>query len=208
MRRANVGLRSIGRGIQSQVGIGAMGWIVILAFFLGGTRVVFADPAVFAPTQTVPDGPARTTAPTLPAPTLPPSWNLDGIYLWLGPTGAASWADSRWDSTFGADATLVRVRERESLGVIGGTLSATRWTVRGGGRLSLDALVGTRMGRVVGLSFGPIVELSDVAHPRLGASIGVWGFVGLTPFARVGVVDQLGAFAEIGVHIALPVLRR
>lgn len=181
--------------------------MAILACFLGvlATHVVFADPVAVT---IVPDAPRRAQVPTLPAPTLWPSWNLDGLYVWLGPTAAASFVHSRWDSTFGADATVVRVRERESLGVIGGTLSASRWTVRGGGRVSVDALVGTHIGRMVGASIGPIVELSDVAHPRLGASVGVWAFVGITPFARVGVVEGLGAFAEIGVHIALPVVRR
>jgi len=58
------------------------------------------------------------------------------------------------------------------------------------------------------VSAGPLVELSDLAHPRIGGSIGLWGFVGVTPFARVGLVNDLGGFAEIGVHIALPVLRR
>jgi hypothetical protein len=36
----------------------------------------------------------------------------------------------------------------------------------------------------------------------------VWVFAGITPFARVGAVSDLGMFAELGVHIALPVLRR
>ena len=123
--------------------------------------------------------------------------------------GAASHIDARWDSTFGADVSLVRVREREPLAAIGASLAAVRWTLRNGGRVGLDGIVGTRLaGRIAGLSFGPIVELSDVNHPRLGASAGVWGFFGVTPFVRVGTVEQLGAFAEIGVHIALPVIRR
>jgi hypothetical protein len=174
---------------------------------LVATPVVFADPLAFTPTEVTPDPPARSGVPT-PDKALPPLWNLDGFYIWLGPTGAASRVQSQWDSTFGADLTMIRVREREGLGVIGATLGATRWTVRGGGRLSLDVLAGTRLGRMVGVSLGPIVELSDVAHPRLGGSVGIWGFVGVTPFLRVGAVQELGAFTEIGVHIALPVFRR
>ena len=61
---------------------------------------------------------------------------------------------------------------------------------------------------MVGASAGPILELSELAHPRLGGSVGVWGFVGVTPFVRVGAVGELGAFVELGIHIALPVLRR
>lgn len=163
----------------------------------------------FAPTKVDPDPPPRrSTPPTVPTPAFTPSWDLDGIYLWLGPTGAASRIEADWDSTIGADATVIRVRERELLGVIGGTLGASRWTVRGGGRIWLDGLVGTRLGRMVGLSAGPLLELSELAHPRIGGSVGAWAFLGVTPFVRAGMVDELGGFVEIGVHIALPVARR
>ena len=52
------------------------------------------------------------------------------------------------------------------------------------------------------------VELGELAHPRPGGSIGLWAFVGVTPFVRVGIVEKLGGFAEVGLHISLPVLRR
>ena len=104
---------------------------------------------------------------------------------------------------------MLRVREREPLGVIGGAFGATMWTERDGGRLWLDAMIGTRLaGRMVGASVGPILELGDLAHPRIGGSVGVWTFIGVTPFARIGVVSELGAFGELGIHMALPVLRR
>lgn len=160
------------------------------------------------PTQIDPDPPARAVPPSVPAPHPAPSWDLDGLYVWLGPTGAASRIDADWDSTFGADATVVRVRERAALGVIGATLGASRWTARGGGRIWLDGLLGTRVGRMVGVSAGPLLELSELSHPRLGGSLGLWAFVGVTPFVRVGTVSDLGNFVEIGVHIALPVIRR
>ena len=145
----------------------------------------------------------------MPASPLPPSWDLDGTYLWLGPVGAASYVASQWDSTVGADATLVRVREHAPLGAIGATFGASRWTARGGGRLWLDAVAGTEIaGHMVGVTAGPILELSDLAHPRAGGSVGVWGFFGIAPFARVGVVQGLGGFAEVGLHITLPVIRR
>jgi hypothetical protein len=162
----------------------------------------------FAPTKVDPDPPPRRVPAGVPAAQAKPSWDLDGLYLWLGPTTAASHIDSDWDSTIGADATVIRVRERDALGAIGATFGASRWTVRGGGRIWLDGLIGTRIGRMVGMSAGPILELSELAHPRPGASVGVWLFAGVTPFARVGVVDELGTFAEIGLHIALPVYRR
>jgi hypothetical protein len=131
------------------------------------------------------------------------------MYLWLGPTGSAGWIGSGWDSIFGADMTLVRVREREALGTIGGTLGAARWTERGGGRAWLDVLAGTpALGHMFGVSAGPLIEMNDIRHTAIGGSVGLWAFVGITPYARVGAVDGLGKFVEVGVHIALPVLRR
>ncbi|MBA3456978.1 MAG: hypothetical protein H0T42_28065 [Deltaproteobacteria bacterium] len=181
----------------------------VLAWLLGATSVVAADPARLPPTATNPDPPPRSASPRVGPDSLPPSWDLDGIYLWLGPTVAASRIEASWDSTVGGHAAVLRVRERQALGVIGGAFGATMWTERDGGRLWLDAMIGTRIaGRMIGASAGPILELGDLAHPRIGGSVGVWTFVGVTPFARVGVVTELGAFGEIGLHLALPVLRR
>ncbi len=192
----------IHRGIQPQVGTAA-----ILSFLLLSSTSV-ADPLALGPTGVAPDVPPRTTTPVVAAQPLPPSWDLDGLYLWLGPTGAASFEGSQWDSTFGGDATVIRVREHELLGAAGATLGAARWTERGGGRIWLDGLLGTPLlGHMAGLSAGPFVELSDIHHPRVGGSVGVWAFLGVTPYARVGAVEGLGTFAEIGLHIALPVIR-
>lgn len=156
-----------------------------------------------------PDPPPRTAPPVVGPSGFGPSWDLDGTYVWLGPTGAASHVDADWDSTIGGDLAVLRIRERRPLAAIGATFGGSTWTARGGGRIWLDALAGTRIaGRMVGVSAGPILELSELAHPRPGASVGVWLFAGVTPFARVGVVHELGPFAEIGLHVALPVYRR
>ena len=162
----------------------------------------------FTPTKVDPDPPARRAPAAVPASTTAPSWDLDGLYFWLGPSGAASRIEADWDSTIGANAAVVYVRERELVGTVGGALGASRWTVRGGGRIWFDAIVGTRVGRMVGVTAGPMLELSETQHPRLGGSIGLWAFLGVTPFVRTGIVSELGGFVEIGVHIALPVLRR
>ena len=185
----------------------------MLACFLGvtisGAGPAAADPSRLPPTATKPDPPPRPGTPRVGPGTFRPSWDLDGIYLWLGPTVAAIRIEAAWDSTIGGHAAVLRVREREPLGVIGGAFGATMWTERDGGRLWLDAMIGTRLaGRMVGASVGPILELGDLAHPRIGGSVGVWTFIGVTPFARIGVVSELGAFGELGIHMALPVLRR
>jgi len=179
--------------------------------------VGWIGPATAQPAPPSPASPAIAPAvvrapppgPGSPASPHPPSVDLDGTYLWLGPIGAASRIAAQWDSTFGADAALLVIRERSPLGAVGVDLGASRWSERGGGRVWVDGILGTRLaGSMMGISLGPILELSDLAHPRLGGTIGVWGFLGITPFARVGGVRDLGMFAEIGIHIALPVLRR
>jgi len=163
-----------------------------------------ADPI----TATVPDAPARRVI-RVPAATASPSWDLDGFYVWLGPIGGASYVDAKWDSMFGGEAAVAVVRERASLALVAVDVGGNRWTARDGGRMWVDGLLGTRvLGRMMGASLGPLLEISQLARPRIGGSIGVWGFAGITPFARVGAITDLGIFAELGVHIALPVLRR
>jgi len=175
------------------------------ACFLGViSSAAYADPG-FVPTKVDPDPPSRAAPPPKAEPE--PSWDLDGLYVWLGPTGAASHTQDEWDSTFGAHAAVIRVRENELVGAVGATIGASRWTVRGGARLWLDGLIGTRIGRMVGITAGPILELPELKHPEVGASVGVWAFLGVVPFVRVGTVRELGGFVEIGIHIALPVFR-
>ena len=173
---------------------------ICLAFSAGDAS---ASPA------TLPDPPPRRGAPAVGPAGLRAASDLDGLYVWLGPVGAAGRIDGAWDSAFGADLSIVRVRESARLGTIGATAGASVWTERGGGRIWLDGLVGTRLGgRMYGASLGPLVELAELAHPRIGGSVGLWAFFGVTPYARAGVVADLGSFVEIGLHISLPVLRR
>ena len=204
MRERDLPVGTVHPGLVSPVRI-----LRICACFLGVTAGFssLARADNFTPTKVDPDPPPRRSAPVVPTATNAPSWDLDGLYLWLGPTGAASHIDADWDSTIGADASLVRIRERELLGTIGATFGASRWTVRGGGRLWLDGVAGTRMGRMVGVSAGPILELNELSHTRFGGSVGLWAFIGVAPFVRAGMVQDLGGFVEVGVHIILPVLR-
>lgn len=178
---------------------------VIAAIYAAACTIASADSVAIAP-----DPPPRTTSPPRVGPgNLRPSWNLDGLYVWLGPTGAASHVDADWDSTFGGDLAIVRVRERALVSAIGIDAGASMWTARGGGRIWADAVIGTRIGkRIYGLTAGPLVEFADTQHPRYGASVGTWAFFGITPFVRIGAVQELGAFVDVGVHIALPVFRR
>jgi hypothetical protein len=213
MRLLDIAVKAVHWGIHPQ---GSPGLQTRAALARGSPRIAcflavihLAPAAAAEPGRAAPDPPSASRPVTVPPSSLAPTWDLDGTYLWLGPVGAASHIAARWDSTFGAEAAIVVVRERAPLGLIGANVGASRWTVRGGGRVWVDGLVGTPLlGHMTGISLGPILELSDLAHPRPGLSAGVWGFAGITPFVRLGAVSDLGMFAELGVHISLPVLRR
>jgi hypothetical protein len=203
-------VKAIHWGIHSHAAVRRLGSVTIGAAIaaLAMPGAAAADP-ITAAVPTLPDAPARSRPITVSPAAFTASSDLDGLYVWLGPIGAAGYADAKWDSAFGGEAAIARVHERAPLALIGVDLGASRWTARNSGRMWVDGLLGTRvLGRMMGVSLGPILEISELAHARFGGSIGVWGFAGITPFARVGAVTDLGMFAELGVHIALPVLHR
>ena len=184
---------------------------ILVAFFAVTRASASAETAQSpgpSPTEIRPDPPARSGPPIVGRSGFRPSNDLDGTYLWLGPTGSLATVDGDADTSIGAAAAVVRVREGASLGAVGISAAATLWTARDGGRIWVDALAGTRLGRMVGVSAGPLVELGDLHHPRLGGSVGIWAFLGVTPYARAGAVDGGGLFAEVGLHVAFPIFRR
>jgi hypothetical protein len=134
--------------------------------------------------------------------------DLDGTYLWVGPTGAATHVDGRWDSLWGGGVQVLRVREHKRLTVYGVWLGGAHYATGDGGRLWIDGVIGTRAIAILGLSLGPVVELGAQHHPRLGAAVTVWGFTGVTPTIRIGALQQAGAFVELGVSLSLPAIRR
>ena len=76
-------------------------WWLMSASLLGFcTNIAHAAP----PTHIDPDPVPRQNKP---APVLPPSWDLDGLYIWLGPSGAATYVDTEWDSTIGGDLSVM-----------------------------------------------------------------------------------------------------
>jgi hypothetical protein len=107
----------------------------------------------------------------------------------------------------GGELSIVRVHEREALSVIGGRLIAGRWTAAVGGRIGLEAVAATDLGAIVGVAAGPLVDLGDLHHPRIGGSVAIWCYAGVVPYVRVGVIDSSGGFIEAGLEIPLPVWR-
>jgi hypothetical protein len=182
---------------------------VVSALTMKGGAVAAADPVdATAPSIRPPSPGSRPPSPRR-TDALASAADLDGWYLWLGPGGGAAWIDDRWYSTFGAAATVVRVRERAWLGALGVSVGAARWTERDGGRVWMDGLVGSRRvgGVMVGATVGPMLELGDLRHPKIGGSGSIWVFAGVVPYVRLGVVNAAGEFLEAGVQLSLPALR-
>jgi hypothetical protein len=136
------------------------------------------------------------------------SSDLDGGYLWLGITGAATREDGAWDSTFGGDVAVLRVRERSVLDVVGVGFTGTRMATEARWRLSLDGVAGTRIGGVLaGVAVGPSLELARLDHPRAGVTATAWVFAGITPFVRMGVLLDGTGFVDVGARLSFPVTR-
>ncbi|KAB2899242.1 MAG: hypothetical protein F9K40_10480 [Kofleriaceae bacterium] len=153
--------------------------------------------------------PAHADPATLPPPTLRAASDLDGLHIWLGPIGAATHVDGSWDSAWGGTVAALRIREQAPLGAVGAWLGGTHYALRDGGRVWLEGVAGTRRlgGRMLGAAAGPVVELADLRHPRLGAQASIWCFAGVVPYARLGVLEASGPFVEVGISLSLPALR-
>jgi hypothetical protein len=147
--------------------------------------------------------------PVEPPRALPYSGDLDGDRLLLGPVGAAVRIEAEWDTAFGASLGWLRLRERRALSAFGLAFGGARYSARDGGRVSLEGIAGTRRlgGVLLGATFGGIVELGDVQHPRGGVTGSAWVFAGVAPYVRGGWLDEAGGFVEVGLAIALPVRR-
>ena len=135
--------------------------------------------------------------------------DLDGVQLWIGPSGAASRTERGWDSLWGGSVAVLRVREARTLAVTGAWLGAAHYAGGERGRIWLDGVVGTRRlgGWLVGLSAGPSLDLGADHHPRPGGSIALWGFAGVVPVVRIGTVAEAGLVVELGASLSLPALR-
>jgi hypothetical protein len=131
--------------------------------------------------------------------------DLDGWYLHLGPAVAAVRRDGAWDSAVGGTLAVTRVRERALLSIVGARVYAARWSL-GGGRVAAEGLAAVGPWKL-GVTGGPLIDLADLHHPRIGASAAIWCFAGVVPYLRVGVIEASGGFVEAGLEIPLPVWR-
>ena len=140
---------------------------------------------------------------------LPFTGDLDGGYVWLGVTGAATHDEDGWDSLFGVQTAVLRVRERARLTVVGVGLAGARIATTDRWRVSLDGVIGTAIGSRIkaGLALGPMLDLAELQHARVGAGGMAWLFVGLTPYVRFGVLVDGTTYVDVGAQLDLPVAR-
>lgn len=116
--------------------------------------------------------------------------------------------DSAWDAAFGGEAGLYRIDARRRLIALGLATGGVWYSAREGGRVWVHGELGlSLLGRVIGISAGPTVELDDERPPRWGAQGSLWVFAGVIPYLRIGAVQDTGAFFEAGIRISLPTLR-
>jgi hypothetical protein len=133
--------------------------------------------------------------------------DLDGIYLTLGPVGAASRVADSWYSAVGGELSIVDVVEHRfpaALGVSGGGVS---YAGRAGGRLWLEAESGISRPLPMGLGIGVAAEVDRVRPPRLGPEATLWIYWGIVPYVRIGTVRETGSFVEAGLMLKIPARR-
>jgi len=160
-----------------------------------------------APRRPNPDPTPPPIAATRTRAPWPSTADLDGTYVHLGPQVGAVRAGGDWDTVVGAGLSVLRVREHDLVAVVGGRVTGARWS-KGGGRLTAEAVVGTRApGFLVGLAGGPLVDLADLHHPRVGGAAAIWCYAGVVPYIKIGVIAGSDRFLEAGLELPLPVWR-
>jgi hypothetical protein len=150
-------------------------------------------------------GPSSAAAQEMTGPREP----LPDHFAGVAAVGSAVRLEGAWDRAFGAEVGIGRLGEERGLSMwalSGGVLGFSR---RSGGRAWTEGMIGTRWpaGIPLGLGAGPAVELDDLRRPRWGGQVTLWALAGVMPYLRLGAVQQGGAFVDLGVRIAFPVVR-
>lgn len=150
------------------------------------------------------DTPAPAPAPATTTPPFRALGDLDGTYLWLGPIGSIALDRDGGDSAFGGVAAVTVVREARRVAVRGVAFTAVRRADADRGQLALEAVAG--LGSHLGISLGPMLDVAALAHPAVGATVGVWSMLGPTLTARAGWTGD-GWTLTAGLAILLPARR-
>ena len=145
---------------------------------------------------------ASARADELPSPS-----NLDGWYLTIGPVAAAAHVHGRWISAIGGEASLVRLDEHRLPAVLGVAGGGVSYSSLPGGRFWLEAEIGIEdpLPFALGIAVGATAEVNHVDPPRFGVEATLWAVGGFVPYVRVGTLEIVGSFVEMGVMLKVPV---
>ncbi len=135
--------------------------------------------------------------------------DLDGLYVTLGPVGAATRVEGEWLSAVGGELSVVLVRERCLPAAVGVDVGGMSYAGRDGGRLWAEAevAVGRPLPFGLGIGGGVAAEVDANRRPRWGWQGTLWVFAGIIPYFRVGSVEESAGFLEVGVMIKIPARR-
>lgn len=135
--------------------------------------------------------------------------DLDGVYVLIGPVASATYVEEAWEGSFGGELGVVRVREHAALAALGVAAGGARFAGRDGGLLWLELVVGTGLGRSTGagVALGADLQLDEIEPARPGAHATAWLWAGVTPYVRVGYLEESGTFFDAGVKLTLPARR-
>lgn len=149
-----------------------------------------------------PPPPPPASARPLPSPS-----DLSGWYVSLGPVGAAVRIQDNWFAAAGAEVSLVRIRQDRVPAMFGLAAGGVSYASRDGGRLwlELETAVDQPLPVAIGLGAGVTAEADPVLRWRWGGQATLWVFAGVIPYARVGAVEEYGAFVELGIMLKMPV---
>jgi hypothetical protein len=135
--------------------------------------------------------------------------NLDGLYVTIGPIGAATRVEDEWLSAAGGELSVVYVRERCLPAAVGVDAGGISFAGRAGGRIWAEAevAIGRPLPVGIGVSAGLVAEVDANRPPRYGWQGTIWVFAGIIPYFRVGSVEESGGFVELGLMIKIPARR-
>jgi len=134
--------------------------------------------------------------------------NLDGVYLFVGPTGGTIHAGGEWDSSIGGHLSIATYSEHRALTLAAIDLGLTQVGREAGGRAWITPSVGSRVaGSLVVFSAGLSAQWDPVEPPKLGPVATIGWFVGVLPTLSVGRHQRSGTFVEVGLRLTLPALR-
>jgi hypothetical protein len=132
--------------------------------------------------------------------------DLDGTYVTAGPVAAAQASQNNWNSAVGAELSLVHLREGAWPALFGIALGGVVFDSEPGLRTWIEAEAAIdRLPVKLGISAGFAAKWDRVDPPHLGAQATLWAFAGVVPYVRIGALDGLGSYFEVGLMIKVPV---